>query len=169
MYKRQQSLGIERVGVTDNFFELGGHSILAIQFISTLKTRLNIELRLQELLAHPSIGELAAFISRKHREQAQCVVELNAAPASAPTLFCLHPSGGIVFCYQPLAKKLKAHASVCGVMHRGFSDGSQSWDEMVADYSQEIVKAQPQGPYHLMGWSLGGAIALDIALSLIHI
>ncbi|KNH29906.1 peptide synthetase [Pseudomonas syringae] len=162
----QQSLGIERVGVTDNFFELGGHSILAIQFISTLKTRLNIELRLQELLAHPSIGELAAFISRKHREQTQCVVELNAAPASAPTLFCLHPSGGIVFCYQPLAKKLKAHASVCGVMHRGFSDGSQSWDEMVADYSQEIVKAQPQGPYHLMGWSLGGAIALDIAATL---
>ncbi|MBK5550287.1 amino acid adenylation domain-containing protein [Pseudomonas sp. TH03] len=165
----QQTLGLERVGVTDNFFELGGHSILAIQFISTLKSRLNIELRLQELLAQPSIGELAAFISRKHHDQTQCVVELNSAPAGAPTLFCVHPSGGIVFCYQPLAKKLKAHAGVSGVMHRGFGkqhNDRQTWDEMIDDYSREIIKAQPQGPYHLMGWSLGGAIALDITATL---
>ncbi|WP_150582270.1 alpha/beta fold hydrolase, partial [Pseudomonas fluorescens] len=162
----QQALGIERVGVSDNFFELGGHSILAIQFISTLKARLNIELRLQELLAHPSIGALASFISRKHREQSQCVVRLNTAPATAPNLFCVHPSGGIVFCYQPLAKKLQGQASVYGVMHRGFNqqqNDGQTWDAMIADYSREIIKAQPQGPYHLLGWSLGGPIALDIA------
>jgi pimeloyl-ACP methyl ester carboxylesterase len=37
---------------------------------------------------------------------------------------------------------------------------------MIADYSKEIVAAQPQGPYYLMGWSLGGTIALDIAAML---
>lgn len=165
----QQALGVERVGTRDNFFELGGHSILAIQFISSLKARLNIDLRLQELLAHPSIAALALFISRKHREQSQCVVRLNTAPATAPNLFCVHPSGGIVFCYQPLAKRLQGQASVYGVMHRGFSEQQndrQTWDEMIADYSREIIKAQPQGPYHLLGWSLGGPIALDIAATL---
>lgn len=37
---------------------------------------------------------------------------------------------------------------------------------MIADYSREILATQPQGPYYLMGWSLGGAIALDIAATL---
>ena len=92
------------------------------------------------------------------------------APASAPQLFCLHPSGGIVFCYQPLARKLQNRARTFGVMHRGFSEphaGPEAWHQMIADYSQEIVSAQPEGPYYLMGWSLGGAIALDIAATLV--
>ncbi|SDB42584.1 amino acid adenylation domain-containing protein [Pseudomonas sp. NFACC23-1] len=165
----QQSLKVERVGVNDSFFELGGHSILAIELIANLKARLNITVRLQELLAHPSIVELALFISQKHREQTPCLVELNNAPASAPQLFCLHPSGGIVFCYQPLARKLQHRARTVGVMHRGFSEphaSPEAWREMIADYSREIVNAQPQGPYYLMGWSLGGTIALDIAATL---
>ncbi|WP_053213536.1 non-ribosomal peptide synthetase [Pseudomonas sp. Q12-87] len=165
----QHSLRVERVSIDDSFFELGGHSILAIELIANLKARLNITVRLQELLANPSIAELALFISHKHREQTQCLVELNNAPATAPQLFCLHPSGGIVFCYQPLARKLQHRARTFGVMHRGFSEphaGPEAWGEMIADYSQEIVKAQPEGPYHLMGWSLGGAIAMDIAAML---
>ncbi|MCG6573322.1 amino acid adenylation domain-containing protein [Pseudomonas sp. AF32] len=165
----RQSLRVERVGINDSFFELGGHSILAIELIASLKARLDITVRLQELLSHPSIAELALFISQKHREQAQCLVALNSAPASSPQLFCLHPSGGIVFCYQPLARKLRDRARTVGVMHRGFSEphvGPEAWGEMIADYSREIVKAQPQGPYYLMGWSLGGTIAMDIAAML---
>jgi amino acid adenylation domain-containing protein len=162
----QQSLKVERVGISDSFFELGGHSILAIELIARLKANLNITVRLQELLANPSIAELALFISQKHREQTQCLVTLNNAPASAPQLFCLHPSGGIVFCYQPLARKLQNRARTVGIMHRGFSEphaSPEAWHEMIADYGKEIVAAQPQGPYYLMGWSLGGTIAFDIA------
>ncbi|MBC3366008.1 non-ribosomal peptide synthetase [Pseudomonas sp. SWRI154] len=165
----QQSLKVERIGIDDSFFELGGHSILAIELIANLKAQLNITVRLQELLANPTVAELALFISQKHREQTQCLVALNNASASAPQLFCLHPSGGIVFCYQPLARKLQNRARTFGVMHRGFSEphaGPEAWHEMIADYSREILAAQPQGPYYLMGWSLGGAIALDIAATL---
>ena len=165
----QESLRVERVGINDSFFELGGHSILAIELIANLKARLNITVRLQALLANPSIAELALFISQEHRQQTQCLVPLNTAPTNAPQLFCLHPSGGIVFCYQPLARKLQHRARTFGVMHRGFSEphaGPEAWHEMIADYSREIVAAQPQGPYYLMGWSLGGTIALDIAATL---
>ena len=165
----QQSLRVERVGINDSFFELGGHSILAIELIANLKARLNISVRLQALLANPSVAQLALFIAQNHREQTQCLVPLNSAPNSAPQLFCLHPSGGIVFCYQPLARKLNHRARVSGVMHRGFSEphaSPEAWAEMIADYSREIVMAQPQGPYYLMGWSLGGTIALDIAATL---
>ncbi|AXJ04240.1 non-ribosomal peptide synthetase [Pseudomonas fluorescens] len=165
----QESLKVERVGLDDNFFELGGHSILAIQFIAALKARLGIKLALQQMLAHPTIEALARFIALEHQQQAQCVVELSTAGSSAPPLFCLHPSGGIVFCYQPLAKRLSPHARTFGVMHKGFADkdsNAQTWAEMVAEYTQQIVEKQPVGPYRLMGWSLGGAIAMDVAAEL---
>ncbi|CAN7588724.1 amino acid adenylation domain-containing protein [Pseudomonas sp. LjRoot263] len=165
----QEALQVERVSLDDNFFELGGHSILAIQFISTLNARLGIKLALQHMLAHPNVQALARFIALEHQQHVQCVVELNASTASAPPLFCLHPSGGIVFCYQPLAKKLSAHARTFGVMHKGFADkdsNAQTWAEMIADYSAQIVEKQPHGPYRLMGWSLGGAIAMDVAAHL---
>ncbi|MCU1758985.1 amino acid adenylation domain-containing protein [Pseudomonas sp. 14P_8.1_Bac3] len=165
----QEALQVERVSLDDNFFEVGGHSILAIQFISALHARLGIKLALQHMLAHPTIEALARFIALEHQQNTQCVVELNASAASAPPLFCLHPSGGIVFCYQPLAKKLSPHAQTFGVMHKGFADkdsNPQSWAEMIADYSAQIIDKQPYGPYRLMGWSLGGAIAMDVAAHL---
>ncbi|WP_413787161.1 amino acid adenylation domain-containing protein [Pseudomonas sp. B21-053] len=165
----QEALQVKRVSLDDNFFELGGHSILAIQFISQLHARLGIKLALQQMLAYPTVEVLARFIALEHQQNAQCVVALNASTASAPGLFCLHPSGGIVFCYQPLAKKLAPHAKTFGVMHKGFADkasGAQTWAEMIDDYSAQIVEQQPHGPYRLMGWSLGGAIAMDIAARL---
>ena len=165
----QALLAVDQVSLDDNFFELGGHSILAIQFISALHARLGIKLALQHMLAHPTVEGLARFIALEHQQHVQCVVELNASTPTAPPLFCLHPSGGIVFCYQPLAKRLNNRAKVYGVMHRGFSqqhNDAQTWSEMIADYSREIVDTQPQGPYHLMGWSLGGPLAMDVAATL---
>ena len=34
--------------------------------------------------------------------------------------------------------------------------------EMARDYADQIRKVQPAGPYHLLGWSLGGNIAFAI-------
>ncbi|MCP1605335.1 amino acid adenylation domain-containing protein [Pseudomonas citronellolis] len=164
-----QTLGLERISVEDNFFELGGHSILALQLLASLKRQLSIKVALAELLANPSVAQLCAFIANREAGKGQCLVSLNAAPASAPQLFCLHPSGGVVFCYQPLARRLKDEVRVHGLMYQGYagSDGQrQGWAEMVEDYCRRIREAQPQGPYHLLGWSLGGPIAMDIAARL---
>lgn len=165
----QETLHVDRVGLDDNFFELGGHSILAIQFIAALNARLGIKLALQHMLAHATVEALAQFIATEHQQQAQCVVELSSSATGAPPLFCLHPSGGIVFCYQPLAKRLSKHARTFGVMHTGFADKhshAQTWAQMIADYTRQIIDKQADGPYRLMGWSLGGSIAMDIAAEL---
>ena len=34
--------------------------------------------------------------------------------------------------------------------------------EMARDYADRIREVQPAGPYHLLGWSLGGNIAFAI-------
>jgi thioesterase domain-containing protein len=35
--------------------------------------------------------------------------------------------------------------------------------QMAADYVQIIRQTQPEGPYHLLGWSLGGTLAVMVA------
>ncbi|AMO95406.1 D-alanine--poly(phosphoribitol) ligase, subunit 1 [Collimonas fungivorans] len=56
-------LGVERIGRHDHFFELGGHSLLAIRLISQLRQRLDIELPLAVLFAHPQLAELALEVA----------------------------------------------------------------------------------------------------------
>jgi len=38
-----------------------------------------------------------------------------------------------------------------------------SWTDMVDYYVEQIRNTQPVGPYSLLGWSMGGALAIDIA------
>ncbi|MDX7070361.1 thioesterase domain-containing protein, partial [Escherichia coli] len=35
--------------------------------------------------------------------------------------------------------------------------------EMARDYADQLRMTQPDGPYHLLGWSLGGNIAFAVA------
>lgn len=44
--------------------------------------------------------------------------------------------------------------------------GAASVDELAKRYVAEIRRVQPTGPYHLLGWSLGGAIAHAVAVRL---
>jgi thioesterase domain-containing protein len=43
---------------------------------------------------------------------------------------------------------------------------AESVDELAERYVAEIRRAQPTGPYHLLGWSLGGEIAHAMAVQL---
>ena len=61
-------LNCERVSVTDNFFYLGGDSILSIQLISRAR-KLGLKITPRQVFTHPTISELASFISSAEDEQ----------------------------------------------------------------------------------------------------
>ncbi|MFJ8536916.1 amino acid adenylation domain-containing protein [Streptomyces sp. NPDC093591] len=91
------------------------------------------------------------------------------AGGDRPPLFCLHASGGLSWNYQPLLRHLPANQPVYGVQARGLARTEPlpgSVEEMAADYLAHIRAVQPTGPYHLLGWSLGGRIAQAMAASL---
>lgn len=98
-----------------------------------------------------------------------CLIRLNSSE-SEHKLFCLHPLGGTVSAYAPLAEQLADVVSVYGVeaaplhsTHRFTDLGS------LAGYYYRAIKAlQPEGPYRLLGWSLGGSVAYELARQMVE-
>ncbi len=86
-----------------------------------------------------------------------------------PPFFCVHPAGGDVLCFQALSRHLGPDQPFHGLQSRGLGPGEAPFDsleEMAARYRAEIT-AVSAGPYHLGGWSLGGAVAFDLARQLV--
>ena len=81
-------------------------------------------------------------------------------------LFCPHPVTGRVNGYHAIARVLQGRRAVHGLqslscVEPGYFDDSLA--QIAERYTQTIKAAQPEGPYALLGWSLGGSLALDIA------
>ncbi|MDH6220984.1 amino acid adenylation domain-containing protein [Streptomyces pseudovenezuelae] len=84
-------------------------------------------------------------------------------------LFCVHHGTGLSWSYATLLPYLPADLPVYGVQARGLGGPERlprTIDEMAADYIEQIRSVQPEGPYRLLGWSLGGVVAQAIACRL---
>ncbi len=169
-------LKLKRVGIHDNFFELGGHSLLATQVISALqliaKTNQNLDtnISLNLFLQYPTVAELADRIAQNTKASAtsKYLVPIQEEGTNPP-LFCIHPAGGQVMVYRHLAASLGGDRPVLGLQSGALNASEQeheSIDRMAVEYTQEIRQYQPHGPYYLMGWSMGGVIAVSVAKEL---
>ncbi|WP_280381995.1 non-ribosomal peptide synthetase [Nocardia wallacei] len=87
---------------------------------------------------------------------------------SAPALFCIHPSSGIAWPYLGFAEHLHPGRPIYGLQAPDLSGEAPagSIDAFADRYVREIRRIQPQGPYHVLGWSFGGLIAHAIAARL---
>lgn len=96
---------------------------------------------------------------------ADLIVPLNP-PGAATPLVCVHASAGSAYSYLPLAHLLGDDQPVLGIEAPGF-DGEQapvpSVPDLSARYAAALREVVPGGAVHLMGWSLGGLIAFDMA------
>jgi amino acid adenylation domain-containing protein len=85
---------------------------------------------------------------------------------AGPSLFCIHGLGGHVAVFVPLARQLRPERPVYGLQAQGLALDQQAHhriEDMASYYVDEIRSLQPQGPYLLAGWSMGGLIALEVA------
>jgi non-ribosomal peptide synthase protein (TIGR01720 family) len=97
------------------------------------------------------------------------LLQLSRQTPPAAPLFCPHPVTGRVTGYQPLTAKLEGQRAVFGLQCRSFADPEwrdASLAEMADAYLAALLRQQPTGPYHLLGWSLGGSLALELAARL---
>ncbi|MFF4323838.1 amino acid adenylation domain-containing protein [Streptomyces sp. NPDC001568] len=92
------------------------------------------------------------------------MVPLTPGPISHParTLFMIHPGGGLIDWYTPLAGALGRGWDCYGLPH-DHSDENTTMEALARRYLSRIRAAKPSGPYSLAGWCMGAPIVYEIA------
>ncbi|GAB2695006.1 amino acid adenylation domain-containing protein [Kitasatospora kifunensis] len=171
-------LGMPQVGAEEDFFTLGGHSLLATRLVGRVRAALGAELGIRDLFEAPSVARLAERLtasgSAERLEQGGCADPFEPllplrTGGSLPPLFCVHPGYGVGWSFRGLADYLPAERPLYALQAPGLRSGevaAQSVEELAADYLARIRSVQPSGPYQLLGWSFGGAVAHAMATQL---
>lgn len=173
---------------------LGLDSLMGMELRSNLEAKLGIEIPVASLFDDPTVNSLArvsaesfggsqlqaaeADVAEERPSTAEepsrsateprrrsGVVAMGGAHGNDTALFCVHPVGGDLRCYDSFARALR-NRPVYGLRAHGLQAGSsvhQSMNDMVSDYVRAIREVLPDGPYCLMGWSTGGIFAYEMA------
>jgi pyochelin synthetase len=165
----REVLGLSRdVGIDEDFFALGGDSLQAVRMLGALDQAFDRRVPLWTLLANATVEAVAQSLGAQGLDSGSLLVPLQTTGSGAP-LFCLHPLGGHVFCYADLAHALRGVRPVYGLRAAGIegeAEPDSDIESMASRYVALIKTVQPQGPYALCGWSMGGMIALEMAQQL---
>jgi oxalate---CoA ligase len=164
----ERLLQINPVFLDDDFSEKGGDSLLAIEMLSEVERLTGQRLPSYILFDARTIRQLARKLSDLEI-QPKSLIHLNPS-GSQPPLFLFHGDylGGGLYSGR-LAALLGSDQPlfVIGPLDLEGKAGVRPIEEMAADYLSVVLKAQPQGPYRLSGYCLGGLIAFEVARLLV--
>jgi amino acid adenylation domain-containing protein len=165
----EEVLGLWPVGIRDDFFALGGHSLLAVHLIGRIEQIAGRRLPVASLFQGATVERVAALLrAAAPPAPAGSLVPIQPL-GSRPPLFWVHGAGGTVFSFLDLARHLGSDQPFYGLQAPGLEEGPEapaSLEILAALYLDEIRNIQPDGPYYLGGWSLGGVIAFEMAQQL---
>ena len=154
------------VGVDDEFFQLGGTSLLAVRLLNAIACTFGKQLQLASLLRNGTVAGQARLLDHDDGAARAPLVPIRAGREAVLAL--VHPVGGNVLCYRELAALVPEGVEVVGLQSQG--DGAaRSVPSMAAAYVAALashVRATGGRPLHLMGWSMGGVLAHEMARQL---
>ncbi|MFF8769682.1 amino acid adenylation domain-containing protein [Kitasatospora sp. NPDC015120] len=152
-------LGIEEPGLQHDFFESGGSSIKLIELIHGLQSEFNISIPVSRLFKVTTLHGMAKTVEHiitGRIEGGQPYLWFNQEQQQ--TLFCFPPAGGHGLVYRQFAAHLPEYRMVAFNYVTG--------DDKVDQYADLVEALQPEGPCALLGYSLGGNLAFEVAKEL---
>ena len=165
----QRVLQLPSVGADDNFFDLGGDSALALELFNEIALASGRELPPVMIYHAPTITALAGLLEQPTTPRVPPLVRLKSG-SEEPPVFIAHGLGGSVMDFFQVVKHIQTPRAIHGMQAKGIDGVEEPLDriEDMARYSLDAVKqVQPHGPYLLIGFSLGGLVALEMAQQLI--
>ncbi len=162
-------LGVDDIGLNDSFFDLGGHSMLALQAMTRLEKETDRRLPLATLFEYPTIEKLAELLRQdKPQTPTPSLVTIKGYGSKMP-IYIVHGGGLNLLTFRGLVEHMDAEQPIYGFQARGLDGIEEPLDNMdaiAADYLEELLQQNPNGPYALAGYSFGGYIALEMARQL---
>jgi amino acid adenylation domain-containing protein/non-ribosomal peptide synthase protein (TIGR01720 family) len=166
----QEVLKVSAIGRHQTFFELGGHSLLAIRLIKRIQEHFGQELPISAVFEAATIEQMSSLLRGDYRPKGRSnLVPLHPHGSRRP-LFFVHPGGGGVGGYRDLAQLLGDDQPFYGLQalddEENKDESILSIEQRAARYIEAIQTVDPDGPYILGGWSMGGFIAYEMAQQL---
>jgi thioesterase domain-containing protein len=165
----QTTLGIERISVEGSFFSLGAGSLAALRLVTRMNRTFAMEIGLAGLVGSPTIAAIAELIRQRVSARSESSLVALKPEGTREPLFIVHGVGGNVISFYGLARRIAPDRPVYGVQAQALLPGKSALlrlEDLAAFYLDEVRALQPQGPYHLLGYSFGGTLALEMARQL---
>jgi thioesterase domain-containing protein len=161
----QRVLQRSPISPDDDFFDLGGSPPLARQLFSEIAQATGRELPFVSICYTPTIATLAERLAQPEPKPLPPLVLLNKVSTGVP-IFLAQGIGSSAVDFVELARELSAKNPVYCLQTRGvdgLQDPLNSIEDMAEWFLAAIRQIQPNGPYFLIGYSLGGVIMMEIA------
>ncbi len=166
----EELMGLEKISIFDNFFTLGGRSLVAVQIMARIEKLTGKRLPLATLFEHSTIEQLSLMLNLDAKSISwESLVPIKPKGSKMP-LYIVHGAGLNVLLFNALAMNMDDEQPVYGLQARGLNGIDEPLDvmeEIAANYITEILAQNPEGPYALAGYSLGGTIAYEMAHQLL--
>jgi oxalate---CoA ligase len=152
----------DTISIHENLFESGGDadSLSAEMLLLEIERHWNVPLTVADLLAGPTIAEVAKVIdTAEPARQAPQLGVIQAGGACLP-FFCV----GAGPRFRELARLLGSEQPFLATVH---PRQPGSIEDIATHHFHIIRNAQPHGPYFLGGYCIGGLVAYEVAQRLL--
>ena len=188
---REVGIDVTEIQPSTPFADLGVDSLLTISILDAFKTEMRMSLAatffhenptladVQKALGVPSMPQKSLSTPSefpgmnmgppKQSLRSKSVLLQGRPTPNRSALFLLPDGAGSLFSYISLPT-LPSGVAVYGLdspFHNSPKDYTISFEEVASIFIEEIRALQPQGPYMLGGWSLGGILAYEASRQLI--
>lgn len=168
----EEELHTENLTVNDDFFQIGGHSLIAVKIMRRIEKEFSVQLPIASMFRSSTIGSLARVIDEKFPiAWAKKVIVPIKSSGNKPPLFIIHGGALNIMLYKNLATYFDDAQPVYGIQALGLDGDLQFLTDLktiAARYLEEVLETEPTGPYCIIGYSLGGRIAFEMARQLLE-
>lgn len=162
-------LGLDRISRNANFFDIGGHSLLAVRMLTLIEAEFGHSLNLTSLFKAPSIATFGQLLQQGASPNVSSAYAVPIQPEGTKLpLFAIMGSTD----YRNIARNLGNTQPVIGLQFFNLAERLELKYARLEDVAGECVKRiceiQPEGPYAVIGWCIGGVVAFETTQQLVR-
>jgi len=162
-------LNLDKISVDADFFELGGHSLIGVKVMVAIEKNTGRRLPLSTLFENSTIEKLSRMLTiDENKINWDSLVAIKPSGTKKP-VYLIHGAGLNVLIFNSLGRYMDQDQPVYALQALGLNGKAEllySIEEIAAKYCSELLAGNPNGPFALAGYSLGGFIAFEMAKQL---